>query len=245
MGTRARWGRFRASSALARYERRLPLTDLQLTTSPAGLMIDEHFAIREGGGYRYRTAQGVLALPADFADYIRGRHRQALRTNCGHARRAGWTISSYAVDNWIPGVEDSRREAIAPGPIERWLVVAQDGTCVADSILSVDRRVALLHGMVSFAPNARWLLHAAIVGRLCGDCEVLVTNSDNVYLLSGGNQHFQRLLGFQISRIGVSRAPGPAPTGSVHPAGLLWPPEQALTCGIPLPQPAEPVLAVA
>jgi hypothetical protein len=218
------------------------VTDLRLTTSPSGRMIAEHFAIREGGDFRYRTAQGVLALPGDFADYMRGRHRQALRTNVGHARRAGWTIDSYAVDNWMPGVGDTRRGVIAPGPIERWLVVAADGLCVADSILSVDSEVALLHGLVSFAPNARWLLHAAIIERLCGDCEVLVTNSEDAYFIGAGNQHFQRLLGFQISRIGISRSPVPPPIRSSHPAALPWPPQEPLTCGIPLPQP-EPVLA--
>jgi hypothetical protein len=244
-GPRAAWGRLRTSLALARYERRLPVTDLRLTTSPSGRMLDEHFAIREGGNFRYRTAQGVLALPDHFADYMRGRHRQALRTNLGHARRAGWTVSSYAVDNWVPGVGDSRRGVIAPGPIERWLVVAADGICLADSILSVDRHVALLHGMVSFAPNARWLLHAAIIERLCGDCEVLVTNSEDAYFIGPGNQHFQRLLGFGISRLRISRSPRPTPISSSHPAGLLWPPEEPFTCGIPLSQPAEPVLAAA
>jgi hypothetical protein len=244
-GLRASWGRLRGSAPLARYHRRLPVTDLRLTDSPAGRMIAEHFAIRAGGRFRYRSAQGVLTLPAGFADYMRGRHRQALRTNVGHARRSGLVVHSYAVDNWFPGVGDDRREAITPGPIERWLVTTADGAYVGDSILSVDREVALLHGLVSFAPNARWLLHAAIIERLCGDCKLLLTNSEDAYLLAAGNQHFQRLLGFRISRINVADATDPPPSPSTHPAGLRWPPEDPFTCGIARQARLEPVLAPA
>lgn len=242
-GMRASWARMRGSAPLARYHRRLPVTDLRLTNSPPGRMIAEHFAIRAGRHFRYRSAQGVLALPAEFADYLRGRHRQALRTNVGHARRAGLTVTSYAVDNWQPGVGDDRREVIAPGPIERWMVIDAEGICVGDSILSVDREVALLHGLVSTAPNARWLLHAAIIERLCGDCQVLLTNTENVYLLAPGHQHLQRLLGFHISRLQVTESTGPPPARSAHPAGLRWPPTEPFSCGIALPQPAEAIFA--
>lgn len=234
-GPWAKWERLRRSAPLARYHRRLPLTELRLTDSPPGRTIAEHFTIRAGSRYRYRSAQGVLTLPADFATYMRGRHRQALRTNVGHARRAGLTVTSYAVDNWWPGVGDERRDLIAPGPIERWLITDADGRCVGDSILSVDREVALLHGLTSTAPNARWLLHAAIIERLCGECQFLLTNTENVYLLAPGHQHLQRLLGFQISRLRVIRSTAPPPAPSTHPAGLRWPPEEPFTCGIPAP----------
>lgn len=236
-GPRAAWGRLRAGSpALARYHRRLPETELRLTNSPAGRMIAEHFAIREGTRFRYRDAQGALALPADFATYMRGRHRQALRTNLGHARRAGLTVVSCAIDNWGPGLDDSRLGAITPGPIERWIVFAPDGSCAADSILSVDREVALLHGLVSFAKHARWLVHAAIVERLCGDCAVLVTNSDDAYRLGTGTHHFQRLLGYRVSRLRISSLSAAGADLRPQPAGLCWPPA-ALSCGIDAPIP--------
>jgi hypothetical protein len=245
-GLRASLERLKRSAPLARYHRRLPVTELRLTDSPPGRMIAEHFAIRAGSHFRYRSAQGVLALPTDFATYMRGRHRQALRTNVGHARREGLTAISYAVDNWRPGIGDERRDIIAAGPIERWMIIDADGRCVGDSILSVDREVALLHGLVSFAPNARWLLHAAIIERLCGDCEVLLTNTENVYLLAPGHQYLQRLLGFSISRLLITPPTAPPPAPSSHPAGLRWPPEEPFTCGIavPAPQP-EPLVTFA
>jgi hypothetical protein len=194
-------------------------------------MIAEHFSIREAGRFRYRSAQAILDLPTDFADYMRGRHRQAVRTNIGHARRAGQFVLSCAVDGWAPGLDDSRRAAITPGPVERWMVLAADGQIVADSIVSVDRDVALLQGLVSSTENARWLLHTAIVERLCGECSLLLTNSDDVYRLAAGTQHFQRLLGYRIGRLRISRAPvGPADQPP-EPAGLPWPPG-VHSCGI-------------
>jgi hypothetical protein len=171
-------------------------------------MIGEHFAIRDRDGrWRYRQAQGVLQLPAEFSEYLRGRHRQAVRTNVGHARKAGLTVRSCPVVNWAPGPDDTRAGHITAGPIERWTVLDRDGEVVADSILSVDEEVALLHGLVSTATYARWLLHTAIVERLCGRCGVLLTNSDDAYLMAAGNQHFQRLLGYEIARLRLRRSP--------------------------------------
>jgi hypothetical protein len=171
-------------------------------------MIGEHLAIRERGRWKYRRAQGVLPLPADFSQYLRGRHRQAVRTNVTHARSAGLTIESCPVENWAPGRGDVRAAHIASGPVERWMVVDPTGEVVADSILSVDEDVALLHGLVSSSSNARWLLHTAIVERLCGRCSVLLLNSEDAYVMSPGTQHFQRLLGYRIARLRLPRSAG-------------------------------------
>jgi hypothetical protein len=225
-GPRATWRRLQAGSVtLTRYRRSLPSVTVQLTSSTAGRMIGEHFAIREEGRWRYRGAQAVLRLPADFSDYMRGRHRQAVRTNNGHARKAGLRVESCAIDNWAPGSDDSRIAQISPGPVERWFVVDPDGVILADSIVSIDEAAALLQGLVSFAPYARWLLHTAIVERLCGCCSVLLVNSDDAYLLGQGTWHFQRLLGYEIARLRLSRSARAAEiTLPPHPAGLSWPP---------------------
>jgi len=225
-GPRARWRRFRAGSlGLIWYQLRLPRVTIRPTTSRSGEMIREHFAIRHEGRHRYRGAQGVLTLPVEFPEYLRGRHRQAVRTNVGHAKQAGFTVSSFALDSWMPGADDSRLPYISPGPVERWLVLDAEGQIVADSIVSIDEQVALLHGLVSSASNARWLLHTAIVERLCGCCEVLVTNSDDAYLMGPGNQHFQRLLGYRVSRLRIApRAHAPRVAQASHPAALSWPP---------------------
>jgi hypothetical protein len=210
-GPYATLGRLRAGSlTLARYDRSLPAVTVRLTASPAGRVIGEHLAIREGGRrrYRYRAAQGVLPLPEDFARYMRGRHRQAVRTNVGHARRAGLTVTRRTVEGWEPGLDDTRRGLLSPGPIEWWHVRGPDGEGppLAEAIVTVDDEVALLHGLGSSARYARWLLHTEIVERLCGSCAVLLVNSDDAYLLGPGHRHFQRLLGYEIARLQLRSA---------------------------------------
>jgi hypothetical protein len=207
-GPYAALGRLRAGSLeLARYDRSLPSVTVQLTASPAGRMIGEHLTIRERGRWRYRSAQAVLTLPADFAQYLRGRHRQAVRTNVGHARRAGLTVTRTEVEGWEPGLDDSRRGLLSPGPVEWWHVRGPDdqGPPLAEAIVTVDDDVALLHGLGSSAKHARWLLHTEIVECLCGSCGLLLVNSDDAYLLASGHRHFQRLLGYEIARLRLPR----------------------------------------
>jgi hypothetical protein len=208
-GPSATLGRLRAGSlTLARYDRSLPLVTVRLTPSPAGRLIGEHFAIRDQGRrrYRYRCAQGVLPLPEDFGRYLRGRHRQAVRTNVGHARRAGLTATRTELEGWEPGLDDSRRGLLSPGPIEHWRVFGPDAESapLAEAIVTVDDNVALLHGLGSSARYARWLLHTEIVEHLCGRCEVLLANCDDAYLLGSGHRYFQRLLGYEIARLELS-----------------------------------------
>jgi hypothetical protein len=114
-----------------------------------------------------------------ISDYLRGRHRQAVRTNVGHARRAGLRAEVEFALDWVPSVGDSRVPYIAPGPVERWNLVTAEGTMVAQAILSVDDEVALLQGLMSLVPHGRWLLHTAMVERLCGSGEVLLINCDD------------------------------------------------------------------
>jgi hypothetical protein len=197
------------SMTLARYRRNLPTVDVRLTPSLAGQMIGQHFAIRSCGRIRYRDAQGVLRLPANVSEYLRGRHRQAVRTNVGHARRTGLRAAVEFVPDWAPGTDDSRLAYITPGPVERWNLVTEEGTIVAQAILSVDEEVALLQGLMSLVPHGRWLLHTAMVERLCGTCEVLLINCDDAYLMTPGVQHFQRLLGYDIGRLRFHRSPSP------------------------------------
>ncbi len=203
--------RMRAGSrTLARYDRSLPTVTIRLTRSPAGQMIGEHLEIRERGSrrYRYRAAQGVLPLPGDFAEYLRGRSRQAVRTNVGHARRAGLIVTRRTVEGWEPGLDDTRRGLLSPGPVEWWRVYGPDGEepPLAEAIATVDDDIALLHGLGSSVKYARWLVHTAVVEDLCGRCGHLLVNSDDAYLLGSGHQHFQRLLGYEIARLEMPKA---------------------------------------
>jgi hypothetical protein len=188
------------------YWLQLPVVKPRLSNAPAGRMIQEQLWLREAGRLRYRRAQGVLFLPATFSQYLRGRHRQAVRTNAARARDGGMTVKRAFYPIWSPGPDDCRAGHLTPGPVERWSVIDATGAMVADSVLTVDCETALLQGLVSTASYARWLLHTAIVERLCGECTLLLTNSDDVPLLSTGNQHFQRLLGYTIVRVQARRS---------------------------------------
>jgi hypothetical protein len=227
-GPRATWLRvWRGALPQLCYRVRVPPVSVVLTDSSGGRMIGEHLAIRHHGRARYRHAQGVLPLPAHFSEYLRGRHRQAIRTNLNHARRAGLTAHVCAVSKWIPGTVDSRAPHLSPGPVEHWTVRNGDNEVVANSILSVDARVALLHGLVANERHARWLLHAAIVERLCGHCELLLINSDAAYRMTRGARHFQQLLGYRIAtvRVTAERRPVPGLRGrSRAPARAAWAP---------------------
>ena len=107
------WRRIRAGTVVVMWYRLcLPSIDIRLTRSPAGRMIAEHLTIRADGRWRYRHAQGVLRVPAEFSDYVRGRHRQAVRTNVNRARDAGFTVRSSMIHDWEPGDDDSRKPHI-------------------------------------------------------------------------------------------------------------------------------------
>jgi hypothetical protein len=135
------------------------------------------------------------------------------------------TVASMAIDIWAPGEDDPRRPHISPGPIERWIVLDRDGLVIADSILSVDDDVALLHGLVASTTHARWLLHTAIVERLCGDCRTLLINGEEAYNLGAGARHFQHLLGYGIARLRPTKSTASHLGASrPEPACLSWPP---------------------
>jgi len=205
-GPRGFWRRLLAGSPLLMWYRLcLPSIGIRPTASPAGRMIGEHLAIRWERRWKFRRAQAVLLIPAEFSQYLRGRHRQAVRTNVTRARNAGLTVEHETVEEWEPGSGDFRVAHITPGPVERWNVMEPDGKIVAQAILSVDGDVALLHGLMSTAVHARWMLHTAIVERLCGSSRVLLVNCDDAYLLAPGTLHFQRLLGYSVARLRLPR----------------------------------------
>ena len=176
----------------------LPLTNVRLSDSPSGLAIAEHLSLRRWGIPRFRLAQGVLYLPSDFASYLAGRRRQAVRTNVRRARDAGIACHSRTLSAWRRPEQKLTRTA----PVEHWWATSGDGATVGEAWLTVDDDCALLHSMTSSGRYARWLLHTTIVERLCAaHCRLLLTNSFDLPLMAPGQQYFQRLLGYSIARV--------------------------------------------
>jgi hypothetical protein len=192
--------------ALFAYLLGLARVDVRLSDDPAGLAIREHLALRRWGFPRFRLAQGILQLPPDFANYLRGRRRQALRTNMRRSTDRGIECHSRTVAAWRrhePGVTKL-------APVEHWWATGSNGATVGEAWLTIDRECALLHGLTSAEPYARWSLHTAIVERLCqSGRNMLITNSFDAPLMGPGQQYFQRLLGYSIARLRPRRLARP------------------------------------
>jgi hypothetical protein len=190
---------------LVRFLWELPQTNVHLSDSPTGLAIAEHLSLTRWGIPRFRLAQGVLYLPSDFASYLRGRRRQAVRTNVRRARDLGIDSHSTTVPGWTRPGEKLTRAA----PVEHWWATSPDGAVVGEAWVTVDEECALLHTMGSSERYARWLLHTAIVERLCAvHCRLLLTSSFDVPLMAPGQQYFQRLLGYSIARVRLHSTSG-------------------------------------
>lgn len=210
--------------SLALFLLRVPRLDVHLSGSEPGRMLAAQLSLRRFGVPRYKLAQGVLELPSSFPDYLRGRHRQAVRTNIHRAREQGivchympltataravlpaaatLTLASPADHCEIAGGWVAANAIEVPGtPGECWWARDASGAIVGRAWLTVDERCAVLHALGSSRSGVRWLLHSAIVERVCASgCELLLTNSFDVPLMEPGAQYFQALLGYTIARV--------------------------------------------
>ena len=68
---------------------RTPREHVVLSGSREGQALARYFNHRQLGILQNRLCRGVLLLPDDHADYLRGRHRHALRNNLRRAEAAG------------------------------------------------------------------------------------------------------------------------------------------------------------
>jgi hypothetical protein len=85
-------GRRDALAAARTLARGLPRVEAAFSDSPAGTELRDWFDPRRVLPLD-RAPVALLHLPADATDYLRGRSRQALRTNLTHARAAGLTCA--------------------------------------------------------------------------------------------------------------------------------------------------------
>jgi len=188
--------------ALLRFLRELPPVGVLVSDESAGAFIAEHLSLRQWGIPRFRLAQGVLHLPEHFEQYLRGRRRQAVRTNTRRARERGIKCEYAEVGAWKPWDRPGASSTAA----ERWKATDSAGRVVAEAWLVVDHECALLYALTSSASYARWLLHTAIIERLCGQGRrLLITNSFDVPLMPPGQQHFQHLTGYTVGRLRLIR----------------------------------------
>lgn len=183
---------------------RCPTLTVVLTRSPQGELIRRYLTQSRFGIPRRKFLQGVLIIPEEYSDYLRGRHRQAVRTNLGHAQRAGLAVQHLVLAEGLPAVQKAAGQHQMDAPVEKFFIIDNDRS-IATAYLTVDRDVALLNMLGGETSDARWLLHAAVVQRLCGSVGVLLVEASTVPLLAPGLRHFQHLLGYRIFRLRVLR----------------------------------------
>ena len=204
---------------------RTRLVSLELSNSLAGRALCEYFNDRSFGLFpRHKRFQGVLVLPRDHAVYLRGRRRQALRTNLRHAAAAG--IGCEEITDRSRGLDDvadivgQRDQSMPKNEADAWrervaqpeltLVVARNanGCPLAATGVVVDDKVCLIRFAVASNHWARWALHDHLV-------RLLIARGVSYLLVEGGGsfgaleldpnvQHYQHLLGYELRHVTLS-----------------------------------------
>jgi len=212
--------------------RKLPIVELRLSHDPRAQMISR----RLGGklpGHPFRVARAALLLPEDRATYLRGRRRQAVRTNLHHAENEG--ITSHTLHSLTEqeaalksffgshGFTDAdrlyaKRELnVDSGVLEFFAARDRDGDTIAVAAVIVSDGCALLVFHHS-APGenaymARYALTVHAVNALI-DREVKVLLVGSALTLEPGLRYFQQRLGFTPVNVRAIDQPAPSPVRS-------------------------------
>jgi hypothetical protein len=170
-----------------------------------------------------RLAQGVLVVPPTQEEYLRGRSRQAVRTNIRHAkclglscrRLTGPSEQRYVADHMVaqrPQSEDvaaEYRRHLDHPDAECWMVEAPDQTPAGLAVLNVDTQVAMLWSLVCVEHSAKWLLHTHVVEQLgAAGVRYLLTSSRMAPLIRPRDQYLQKLLGYRVAHLSLEPPAG-------------------------------------
>jgi hypothetical protein len=238
LGERMRRGRRMAAlmpAAILRPRRLLALVVLLIRTrrehvfvsgTPRGQAIRTYLNSRSLWLFpQNRFCRGVLLLPAHHADYVRGRHRQALRTNVRKAAAAGirceTLVDSARALRDASEILSRRRTPLTDQEAriltEIWptvfarsevtVLIARDA-CerpLAITAAVVDEVVCLIRIAVASNHEARWLLHDHLVRYLIGrGVRYLVVEGGGPFGSVGfayNVRHYQRLLGYELRHV--------------------------------------------
>jgi hypothetical protein len=201
--------------AYYRLLRRLPVETLVLSALPAGRLLYDRWSRQS---WRKAASHACLPLPSDADSYLRGRHRQAVRTNLHRADRIRLTCRPVPTD-WAVTREALRTGTFASllGEIEQleqpdsavksWAVFDPAGQILGRAVALVDERTAvllLLHGPTDLdvAHQTRYLLHTAVVADLIrrGVRNLIV---ESILGAPAGLKYFAARLGYRACRIRV------------------------------------------
>jgi hypothetical protein len=205
-------------TALRTVLRALPSLPLGFSDSPAGQEMRAWFRPDRRLPFN-RAPIAVLPLPATPPEYLKGRPRQALRTNLSRAAAEGLTCAPLESPHELRRVVDvlaARRNTSSdemvpqhrvPGP-DRIFSAAYDaaGDPVAlNHTLLDDERAGLILMVTAVdhaqAPLVRYALHTHVVGRLIEAGAGTLTVGGSMLLTSEGTRYFQRRTGFMPVRV--------------------------------------------
>ena len=212
-------------AAVVEVLRSLPVVEAPFSDGPAGREMRGWFALGRGL-FLGRAPVALLRLPETQAEYLRGRPRQALRTNVSRATAMGIRCSLVTdpaeLDRVVAHVAARRgqdpatmiRQDLDPA-LERRFTVAHDaaGEPVALSETWLDGEWAGLATLVTVPGEGdsqvlRYLLHVATVGDLIDSGVRMLTVSGSMLLTTAGTRYFQRRTGFEP--VWLRPVPGPA-----------------------------------
>lgn len=211
----------------------LPVLEVRLPADPRS----DTIRMRLGGklpGKHVRVARAALQLPADRATYLRGRPKQALRTNLRHAEANGITCHTLrAIEEQDAALKAffgsgrftdadrlylSEKLDVNPGQQEFFETKDADGNTIAIAAVIVSGRTSLLlfhHSNDSeHTAVARYALTMHILTTLI-EREVEVMLVGSALTLEPGLRYFQRRLGFVPVNVRVTGTDTPAAQRSV------------------------------
>ena len=222
-------------TTMARPWRVVALIALLLRTPTERVFVSESPAGRTVRGYlsqrfcflvpQNRFCRGVLLLPEDHSEYLRGRRRHALRSNLRRAARAG--VRCEAISDPVSALGAAEQIVLArrlrstaaelAGLKEAWsalfarpevtLLIARDRDDRPLAIVAavIDESVCLVQVAVASGHLARWALHDYLVRILIrGRVRYLLVEGDGPFGALGFDpdvHHYQRLLGYELRHL--------------------------------------------
>jgi hypothetical protein len=216
----------------------LPRLTVSLSSSTSGREIGAHLRHTRWGVPHTRLAQGVLVVPPTQEEYLRGRARQAVRTNVRRAKALGLVcrrvrsraeqrqVAEYMVAHRPQSEEmaGKYRRHLNHRDTQCWMVEAPDRTPAGLAVLNVDTEVAVLWSLVSLEHSAKWLLHTHVVGELAAaGVRYLLTSSRMAPLMSARDQYLQQLLGYRVAHLSLGPPLGADRSDRTSPASRRAP----------------------
>jgi hypothetical protein len=204
------------------YVLRLPRLDVPLSASETGRAVLHGLRPRGGAIGGFRLVSAALMLPDDEAAYVRGKARQAVRTNVTAARGAGVTCRTVTGYDEQVAVLDRLADARGPSeplehvvesfagkaPYEFFIAEAGD-ELISVCVMAVDDEAALITYHVSLpdheqTSNGRWLLSLHLINECIRRGARMLLIETSPLDIEPGLEYFQRRLGFSVYNLRFS-----------------------------------------